>query len=76
MKTVTATEAKNNFGQLLDESQTTPVNIQKNGRSISVLISKSEYDKLITANDITSLIMQLHEESIEEFGDLYTELAK
>ena len=76
MKTMQATDAKNNFGKLIEDCITEPVSIQKNGRDVAVLISAAEYIKMQKANDNTDLIMKLHEESIEKFDDLYTELAK
>ena len=76
MKIMQATDAKNNFGKLIEDCITEPVSIQKNGRDVAVLISAAEYIKMQKANDNTDLIMKLHEESIEKFDDLYTELAK
>ena len=43
---VTATEAKNRFGQMLDACQAGPVMIEKSGRRHSVLISMREYESL------------------------------
>jgi prevent-host-death family protein len=43
---VTATEAKNRFGQLLDAAQAGPVIIEKSGRKHSVLLSMQEYETL------------------------------
>ena len=43
---VTATEAKNRFGQMLDACQVEPVMIEKSGRRHSVLISMREYETL------------------------------
>lgn len=45
--TVTATEAKNRFGQLLEQAQRKPVVIEKAGRRHSVLMSVQLYDELI-----------------------------
>ncbi len=44
---VTATEAKNRFGQMLDHAQREPVFIEKSGRRHGVLISVERYDALI-----------------------------
>jgi prevent-host-death family protein len=44
MKTYTATEAKNKFGQLLDDAQRGPVRIEKHGRSSSYIISEADYE--------------------------------
>lgn len=46
MKTMTAKDAKNNFGVLLEEAQRGPVTIQKNGRPVAVLVSMREYERL------------------------------
>ena len=46
---VTATEAKNRFGQLLDQAQRGPVFIEKSGRRHSVLMSAELYDQLVAA---------------------------
>lgn len=47
--TVTATEAKNRFGQLLEQAQRKPVVIEKAGRRHSVLMSAEHYDRLVAA---------------------------
>ncbi|MCY7315335.1 MAG: type II toxin-antitoxin system Phd/YefM family antitoxin [Rubrivivax sp.] len=44
---VTATEAKNRLGQMLDHCQREPVVIAKQGRRHSVLISAAQYDALL-----------------------------
>lgn len=44
---VTATEAKNRLGQMLEHCQREPVVIEKSGRRHSVLISAAHYDALI-----------------------------
>ena len=46
MKTITAREAKNRFGQLLDAAQRTPVSVTKNGRAVTVMLSTELYDRL------------------------------
>jgi len=40
-----AKKAKNNFGQLLDEARRSPVTIEKNGRSVAVLLSVEDYNE-------------------------------
>ncbi|MEE9375050.1 MAG: type II toxin-antitoxin system prevent-host-death family antitoxin [Rhizobiaceae bacterium] len=42
-----ATQAKNRFGELLDNAQAGPVMIEKNGRDVAVLLSKLEYNRLL-----------------------------
>jgi prevent-host-death family protein len=51
---VTATDAKNRFGQLLDQAQRGPVFIEKSGRRHSVLLSAEHYDALLTAHRPTA----------------------
>jgi prevent-host-death family protein len=46
---VTATEAKNRLGQMLEHCQREPVTIEKSGRRHSVLISAAQYDALLAA---------------------------
>jgi prevent-host-death family protein len=46
---VTATEAKNRLGQMLEHAQREPVVIEKSGRRHSVLISAEHYDALLSA---------------------------
>lgn len=43
MKTVTAKEAKNRFGQLIDDAQRGPVTIEKNGRPFAVVQSYEDF---------------------------------
>jgi prevent-host-death family protein len=46
---VTATEAKNRLGQMLEHCQREPVTIEKSGRRHSVLLSAAQYDALLAA---------------------------
>jgi prevent-host-death family protein len=46
---VTATEAKNRLGQILEHCQREPVTIEKSGRRHSVLLSAAQYDALVAA---------------------------
>jgi len=47
MTTVSATQAKQKFAELLDEAQRGPVRIQRHGRSLAVLISAEEYERMV-----------------------------
>lgn len=76
MKTMQATEAKNRFGELLEDAATEPVLIQKNGRDVAVVMSKAEYDMHHRSLAKKELVQRYHEESIERFGPLYETLAK
>jgi prevent-host-death family protein len=46
---ITATEAKNRLGQVLEHAQREPVFIGKSGRRHSVLLSAEHYDALVAA---------------------------
>jgi prevent-host-death family protein len=46
---VTATEAKNRLGKVLEQAQTKPVFIEKAGRRHSVVISSERYEQLLKA---------------------------
>ena len=45
MKTVAAKEAKNRFGQLIDDAQRGPVTIKKNGRPFAVVQSYADFEE-------------------------------
>ena len=46
MTTFAATEAKNNFGELLDAAHREPVEISKKGRAVAVLLSVEDYEEM------------------------------
>jgi prevent-host-death family protein len=46
---LTATEAKNKFGQVLEQAQRHPVFIEKAGRRHSVVMSAEHYDQLVAS---------------------------
>ena len=46
MKTVTATDAQNNFGDLLMNVQSEPVSITRNGKEKGVLLSSKAYEEM------------------------------
>lgn len=46
---VTATDAKNRLGQVLENAQREPVFIDKSGRRHSVVISAARYEELLQA---------------------------
>lgn len=47
MVSIRATDAKNHFGHLLDTAQHDAVLIEKNGRSVAVVLSHEEYQRLL-----------------------------
>lgn len=44
MTTMTAKEAKNSFGKLIDAARRAPVTVTRNGRRAVVVISAEDYD--------------------------------
>jgi prevent-host-death family protein len=51
MKKVAATELKNHLGACLEAAIASPVIVEKSGRASVVLISISEYERLLAAED-------------------------
>jgi prevent-host-death family protein len=50
MRSVTATEAKQNLGALIDSAQSEPVVIRRQKRDVAVVLSPREYDRLRAIN--------------------------
>jgi prevent-host-death family protein len=46
MKTMSARDAKNGFGLLIDTARAEPVLIEKHGRGVVVVVSVEEYERL------------------------------
>lgn len=67
MKKVTAIEAKNRFGQLLDAAQREPVTVTKKGRPAAVVLSIDDYERMRGAarRRLLATIEQTHAEAAE-----------
>jgi prevent-host-death family protein len=79
MSTITATDAKNRFGQVLEMARTEPVRVQKNGRDVAIVISPEEFQRLngaAVAPKVNPLVARLHTESVERWHKVYEALAK
>lgn len=79
MSTITATEAKKKFGEVLDMAQSEPVHVQKNGRDVAVVLSSEEYQRLTAAGPRSRINPRLEElmtESMEKRRSVYEALAK
>lgn len=79
MAKMTATDAKNKFGQLLDMAQAEPVAIEKNGREVAYVISAEQYASLMRGSNaprVNPLVARLHGESVKRWGKVYEALAK
>ena len=46
MKTLSARDAKNGFGRLIDLARAEPVTIEKHGRGVVVVMAVEEYERL------------------------------
>lgn len=78
MAHITATEAKNKFGQVLEMAQAEPVRIQKNGRDVAIVLSPEQYGALVAEQNaprVNPLIVKLHGESVKRWGKVYEALA-
>ncbi|MEQ1900040.1 MAG: type II toxin-antitoxin system Phd/YefM family antitoxin [Devosia sp.] len=79
MNYISATDAKNRFGELLEQSRKGPVHVQKNGRDVAVVISPEEFERYQQAmqqGGVNPLIKRLHDESHARWGKVYEALAK
>lgn len=50
-KSITATEAKNRFANMVDLARLEPLTITRNDRAIAVVLSPAEYAKLVASDD-------------------------
>lgn len=46
MKTISAREAKNGFGRLIDTARAEPVLIEKHGRGVVVVVAVEEFERM------------------------------
>lgn len=79
MGTMSATDAKNKFGQLLEMARTEPVRIQKNGRDVGVLVSPEQFaamEKQSAGPKVRPAIEDLMQRSMSRRKSLYEALAK
>jgi prevent-host-death family protein len=51
MQRISAREAKNGFGRLIDMARAEPVAIEKHGRAVVVVIAFEEYERLAGRDD-------------------------
>jgi prevent-host-death family protein len=47
MKSISAKDAKNGFGRLLDLARAEPITVEKHGRPVVVVLSVEEYERLL-----------------------------
>lgn len=53
MQTMSAKDAKNSFGLLLDRARAEPVQVEKYGRPVVVVVSVEEFQRLLLASEAT-----------------------
>jgi len=57
MKSMSAKDAKNGFGLLLDTARAEPVTIEKHGRAVVVVLAIETYEQLLeAAGDCTAAV--------------------
>ncbi|MCB1452058.1 MAG: type II toxin-antitoxin system prevent-host-death family antitoxin [Rhizobiaceae bacterium] len=78
MNSMTASDAKNKFGQLLELARSGPVRIQKQGRDVAIVLSPDEFRRIAEAagSSVNPLVEKLHAESAERWAKVYEALAK
>lgn len=67
MREVTARDAKNRFGQLLQSAQQGPVRVTRNGRPVGVMMSVQQFERLRGAawERLTATMDRLGQEAAE-----------
>ena len=71
-QTVSATEARIHFGELMRRAKSGPVIVEKDGKPDVVVLSKQEYDNLVATSsqpDWRKLLKEAHESIRAAVGD-------
>jgi antitoxin Phd len=77
MKSFSASDAKNRFGQLIDMAQAEPVLVQRQGRDVAIVISPDEFRRMAEAarGKVNPAVERLHAESAKRWATVYEALA-
>jgi prevent-host-death family protein len=75
MKAMFASDAKNQFGRLLDDAAKGPVVIRKHGRDIAVVVSPEEFQRLSDGRAVKADIRLSLERSLRQWEGAYRALA-
>jgi prevent-host-death family protein len=70
LKTISATKARINFGEVMKQAKSAPVIVERGGKAEVVVMSKKAYDQLIAAKSSASLQKRLDEIHIKIRAEL------
>jgi antitoxin Phd len=78
MKTLSASDARNRFGEMIDIAQAGPVRVQRRGRDVAVVLSPEEFRRLSQAASgrVSPAVERLHAESAKRWAKVYEALGK
>lgn len=78
MKSLSASDAKRRFGQLVDMAQAEPIRIQRHGRDVAIVLSPQEFHRMNEAarGKVNPTVARLHAESATRWASVYEALAK
>ena len=62
-ETLSANEAKTNFGTMLLKAQRTPVQIKRNGKAVAVVISMEDYERF---ENLKLQVLQMRAAQVDE----------
>ena len=68
MQTLSASDAKREFGEVLLKAQTAPIGVTRNGKPVAVVLSNTEYEKLKIQALQAALIEGENSGNIENFS--------
>ena len=78
MKSFSASDARNRFGQLIDMAQAKPVRVQRQGRDVAIVMSPEEFRRMAEAarGKVNPAVERLHAKSAKRWASVYEALAK
>ncbi len=78
MRSFSASDAKNRFGQLIDMAQAEPVRVQRQGRDVAIVLSPEEFRRMAEAarGKVNPAVERLHADSAKRWASVYEALAK
>jgi len=68
MQTLTASDAKREFGEVLLKVQNSPISVTRNGKPVAVMLSNDEYEKLKIQALQSALIEGENSGDVENFS--------